>query len=239
MKQYDAVIQTLERLGGQATLGQLYVEVMKISDCTWKTKTPFASIRRIVQTRPEIVKIRPGLWALRETASGTGRVEKSLPVNLVNEINHAYYQGLLAIIGKLRDFDTFIPNQDRNKRFLTTNLGNIRSLSAVPPFSYEHFVSRSESIDVIWFNQRKMPHSMFEVEHTTDFQNSLIKFSEFQDFSARFVIVSDSIRRKEFETKISYQIFQEIRPRVKFLDYEQLVRDYEWEMLHSQSAFHL
>lgn len=239
MKQYDAVIQTLERLGGQATLGQLYVEVMKISDCTWKTKTPFASIRRIVQTRPEIVKIRPGLWALRETASESDRVEKSLHENLVSEINHAYYQGLLAIIGKLREFDTFIPNQDRNKKFLTTNLGNIRSLSAVPPFSYEHFVSRSESIDVIWFNQRKMPHSMFEVEHTTDFQNSLIKFSEFQDFSARFVIVSDSIRRKEFETKISYQIFQEIRPRVKFLGYEQLVRDYEWEILHSKNAFHL
>jgi hypothetical protein len=30
MKQYEAVIQTLERLGGQATLAELYREVMKI-----------------------------------------------------------------------------------------------------------------------------------------------------------------------------------------------------------------
>ena len=33
MKQYEAVIETLQRLGGIATLGQLYQEVFKINDC--------------------------------------------------------------------------------------------------------------------------------------------------------------------------------------------------------------
>ena len=61
MKQYEAVITTLEKLGGQATLGELNQEVMKIKECEWNTKTPFASIRRIVQERPEIFKVRPGL----------------------------------------------------------------------------------------------------------------------------------------------------------------------------------
>ena len=55
MKQYEAVIETLKRLGGAATLGQLNQEVMQITECTWKTKTPFASIRRIVQDRPVAV----------------------------------------------------------------------------------------------------------------------------------------------------------------------------------------
>ena len=54
MKQYEAVIETLKRLGGCATFGQLNQEVFKIEDCTWNTKTPFASIRRIVQDRKEI-----------------------------------------------------------------------------------------------------------------------------------------------------------------------------------------
>lgn len=49
MKQYEAVIETLEMLGGVATLGELNKEVFKIKDCEWRTKTPFASIRRIVQ----------------------------------------------------------------------------------------------------------------------------------------------------------------------------------------------
>ena len=46
MTQREAVIKTLERLGGIATLGTLYQEVFKITECTWKTKTPFASIRQ-------------------------------------------------------------------------------------------------------------------------------------------------------------------------------------------------
>jgi hypothetical protein len=57
MKQYEAVILTLERLGGQATLAELYREVMKIKDCKWETKTPFASIRRIVFLKSNIPRI--------------------------------------------------------------------------------------------------------------------------------------------------------------------------------------
>lgn len=66
MKQYEAVIETLDKLGGVATLGELNREVFKISDCEWKTKTPFASIRRIVQQTKGIYKIKPGLYGLEK-----------------------------------------------------------------------------------------------------------------------------------------------------------------------------
>jgi hypothetical protein len=59
MKQKEAVLLTLEKLGGVATLGQLNHETMKIQACVWKTKTPFASIRRIVQVEKDIYKIKP------------------------------------------------------------------------------------------------------------------------------------------------------------------------------------
>ena len=58
MKQYEAVIETLDKLGGVATLGDLNSEVFKIQECEWKTKTPFASIRRIVQQTKGIYKIK-------------------------------------------------------------------------------------------------------------------------------------------------------------------------------------
>lgn len=64
MKQYEAVIQTIEKLEGIATLQQLNQEVFKIKNCEWNTKTPFASIRRIVQQTKGIYKIKPGLYAL-------------------------------------------------------------------------------------------------------------------------------------------------------------------------------
>ena len=44
MKQYEAVIKVMEENGGFATLGFLNQEVLKIKDCEWKTKTPFASM---------------------------------------------------------------------------------------------------------------------------------------------------------------------------------------------------
>jgi len=60
MKQYEAVIEVMEENGGYATLGFLNQKVLKIKDCKWNTKTPFASIRRIVQDPRFFFKIKPG-----------------------------------------------------------------------------------------------------------------------------------------------------------------------------------
>ncbi|MFN8497253.1 MAG: hypothetical protein U0641_05300 [Anaerolineae bacterium] len=242
MKQYEAVIQTLEKLGGQATLGELYREVMKVEDCTWGTKTPFASIRRIVQTRPEIFKVRPGLWALRDYQAKLDLVEEGKAPELTRvaiEQGHSYYQGLLVEIGNLRGLGTFIPQQDKNRRFVQRRLGEIRSLQELPAFSYPTFVQRSATVDVIWFNSRRMPHSWFEVEHSTDMNNSLLKFYDLQDFSARMVIVADSRRRQEFEQRRSQNALRDIRDRISFLDYDTLAKEYEHEVEKQAFGFAL
>ena len=74
-----------------------------------------------------------------------------------------------------------------------------------------------------------MPHSFFEIEHTTDIQNSLLKFNDLQDFYTRMIIVSDKHRKNEFETKLNYSFFNEIakNKRVVFLDYDSLIKQYE------------
>ena len=95
MKQYEAVIETLERLGGVATLGDLNSEVFKIKDCEWKTKTPFASIRRIVQQTKGIYKIKPGLYGLEkyrkqiEDRGVLAETEKNRGSKDLNAFNHA------------------------------------------------------------------------------------------------------------------------------------------------------
>jgi hypothetical protein len=240
MKQYEAVIQTLERLGGQATLAELYREVMTIKECEWNTKTPFASIRRIVQERDEIFKVRPGLWALRKHQDRLGLVEhgtKAQPTRELLEQSHSYYQGLLVIIGNLRGLGTFVPNQDKNRRFVNTPLVQLRSLQELPSFSHPPLVKRSSTVDVTWFNARLMPDSFFEVEHSTDVQNSLLKFYDLQDFHARMVIIADDNRRAEFDEKRRRSAFDPIRDRVNFLDYNMLVKQYEYEMLKSSKGF--
>ena len=153
MKQYEAVIETLDKLGGVATLGELNREVFKISDCEWKTKTPFASIRRIVQQTKGIYKIKPGLYGLekyRKQIEDRGIIvetEKNKDSNDVIMFNHTYYQGILLIIGKFRNMQTFVPKQDKNKKFYDGHkLHELSTLAEQPPYSYPQLIKRSATI---------------------------------------------------------------------------------------------
>lgn len=248
MKQYEAVIETLKKLGGCATFGQLNQEVFKIEDCQWKTKTPFASIRRIVQERKEIFRIRPGVWALEEyrnILADKGIVaqnEKNSDSQQVKEFNHSYYQGLLLYIGNMKKLETYVPAQDKNRECINVKLGEISTLDSVPPFSYQELVRRSSTIDVMWFQPNSlgrdvmMPNSLFEVEHSTDIQNSLCKFSDLQSFNVRMFIVADARRYDEFKARLSHDYFKSISDRVKFVSYDMLDKFYEGMMTQQKST---
>jgi hypothetical protein len=243
MKQHEAVILTLEKLGGYATLGLLNQEVFKIKDCEWKTQTPFASIRRIVQQNKEIYKIKPGLWGLvsykaqNEAKGIIVETDKNKDSKEVTEFNHSFYQGLILTVGKLRNFQTFVPYQDKNKSFLNEQLKDLSTLDKIPSFSYTNLVQRSSTIDVIWFNERLLPNSFFEVEHSTDIQNSLVKFNDLQDFYSRMIIVADKLREVEFDKKKNYAALKDIKTRVQFLDYESLTKQYEREIENTKFQF--
>jgi hypothetical protein len=221
MKQHEVLIQAMKEIGGYATLGQLYQAVPKISDCKWETKTPFASIRRIVQTHEEFFKIRPGLWALTSEKQKVLRMFSDEKVaEKEREYSHYFFQGLVVEIGNLKGFQTFIPSQDKNKPFAKQTLGEVSTISKLYEFTYGEVLRKAQTIDVTWFNSRKYPNSFFEIEHSADIYNSLLKFVEFQDFRISFYIVADSLRRTEFENKISQTAFVSIKPFVKFWDYD-------------------
>jgi len=246
MTQAQAVIETIDMLGGIATLNQINQHIFEITDCQWRTKTPFASVRRIVQQTAGIYKIKPGLYALethRQELEGNGILvqnEHNQDSEIVRTFNHAYYQGLLLEMGKMRHLDTFVPDQDRHKQFLNqAELGDLRTIQVMPEYSYPQLVKRSSTIDVIWFNDRHMPHSFFEVEHSTDIQNSLLKFNDLQDFAARMVIVADEKRHNEFVSKMGYAAFRQLasNKRVAFLSYESLGKQYEQEFEKQKFEF--
>ncbi|MFY9463150.1 MAG: hypothetical protein WAP52_03120 [Candidatus Sungiibacteriota bacterium] len=233
MMQHEAVIKIMERSGGFATLGYLNQEVFKMPDVEWKTKTPFASIRRIVQDERFFFKIKPGLWALLSHKDKLP-IEIS-PTDIVPKseqelFNHSYYQGLLVEIGNLKKYTTFVPNQDRNKRFLGKTLSEISSQEDFYQFGYDHIVRKAKTVDVSWFNVRKMPYRFFEVEHSTPIDHSLLKFSDLQDFYAEFFIVAAEARRREYDDKIAMSAFMPIQKRTKFLDYERVA---DW---HTKSS---
>jgi len=225
MNQYEAVIRVMEASGGYATLGYLNQNVLNVKGCKWKTKTPFASIRRIVQDERFFFKIRPGLWALNAYKD---RLPLEIfpandqPKSKQEEYSHTYYQGLLVELGNFKKFKTFVPSQDKNKQYFGKKLSEITSVAEIFTFSYDRIVQKAKTIDVAWFNERNMPANLFEIEHSTDIQNSLLKFVELQDFYVNFHIVADKAREKEFQTKLSLQAFKPINKRVGFWNYDKV-----------------
>lgn len=224
--QEQQVIDVLRQIGGYATLGDLY---RLVDTKSWATKTPNESIQRIVQQSEEIFKIQPGLWALEDCREEVMRKFDLLPneKQCEEQFTHGYYQGLIIAIGNMKHYQTYVPAQDQNRKFLEKPLKDICTTIHIPDFSYEYLTDRARTVDVIWFNERNMPNSFFEVEHSTDIQNSVAKFCDLQDFHSRFLIVAPKNRRGQFDKVMSRTAFKDIKARVAFHSYEDISKQYE------------
>ena len=228
MKQKEYVIEAMKQNGGYATFQQLNAMV---DFSTWGTKTPFASIRRIVQTNDEFFRVQSGLWALREFEKD---VLKKFKIDIqseksINEFTHSYFQGIIVNIGNLRNFDTYVPPQDKNRLFLETKLCEITSTDKIYDFTYPDILRKAKTVDAIWFNERKMPCAFYEVEHSTNIKNSLNKFYDLQDFRAKFYIVAARERKRQFDDVINLSIYKSIKNIVNFVDYDALMKQYDIE----------
>ncbi|WP_413986364.1 hypothetical protein [Paenibacillus polymyxa] len=231
ISQTQEVIEIMKSKGGYSTLMNLYQTV----DFThWKTKTPDATIRRIVQDQKYFFKIRPGLWALNEFRD---KLSKDV-LNLIDDGNqtvdsisdiHSYNQGVLINSGNLMGFKTYIPAQDKNRKYLGEYLGDIATLSSIPLFTYETILKRIKTIDVIWFEDNVLtpfPSKVFEVENSTDFIKSLNKFNELKNFATEKVIVAPDYKKKQFQDTINWDIYKNLKSAVKFWDYDMLEQSY-------------
>ena len=228
MKQKDYVIKAMLDNGGFSTLQQLNRDVDVSS---WGTKTPFASIRRIVQTNNEFFKIQPGLWGL---SAFKDKIFDKLQITFndkksVDNFTHSYFQGIITEIGNIRNFETYIPPQDKNKLFLDKKLSEIATMNSIYNFTYPEILRKAKTVDVVWFNERKLPAAFYEVEHSTDIKNSLNKFFELQDFRAKFFIIAAKERENQFKDIIASSIYKDIKNLVQFVNYDDLVKQYESE----------
>ncbi len=227
MKQYEAVIKVIEENGGFATLSYLYENTLKVPGVVWKTKTPFATIRRIVQDNRFFFKIKPGLWALKTYKDKLpdeilSLIEEDIEIQKEGKFTHSYFQGLIVEIGNIKRFKTYVPSQDKNKKFLNKPLKELVNLEEIFKFTYEDIIQRVQSIDVFWFNERRFPSYIFEIEHSTDFKNALLKFLELQDFNVQMYIVSYKERQREFLSKIEFSGFKPIKEKTNFISYEEV-----------------
>ena len=226
MNQYEVVRLALEQNGGHAKLVDLYNLVIGMPEWKSTSLTPQASIRQIVQLHPDLFfRIHPGLWGLQAQKEAIGKqlaLPEYAPPPKAEQYNHTYYQGLLVEIGNWKKFKTVVPVQDKNRQFLGGKLSEVTSLPTPYNFTFSGIMGKAKTIDVSWYNERHFPQAFYEVEHSTNFINSLHKFVEFQDFRVKLYVVADQSRRAEFESKRKAAAFSSIASSIKFLSYEEL-----------------
>jgi hypothetical protein len=225
----EAIEKVMLNNGYFAPLKLIYKEIWKYKDRSRVNgKTPDYTIQERVQRDPRFVRIGLGIYALK--AYLTQLPKEAEPQNSDEEIikKHTHVQGMLLEIGNCKPgvHDTYT----NDKRYIYQNkcLGNLATLAAIPPFTYEHIISQSARfIDVIWFNSRGFPCRLFEVEDSTDFRDAFIKFMELQDFMTEFYCVAPTDKYVKFEKEKSKSAFAPIKHRLNFLTYEDIEEDYQ------------
>jgi hypothetical protein len=231
----EAMEMAIIQLGYIATLKQIYAIAPSFKD--FKGLTPHKTINERVQRDDNFIKLRPGLYGLKNYLNElpdeyNPNIKKSEEEE--NIITHSYVQGMLIEIGNFSGFKTFTP--DKNGLFVKKKLSEIITQPNIPTFTFKNIIQSTKYIDVIWFNERQFPNSIFEVENSTNFRNSLVKFVELQDFGTTMTLVAPNEQSKinKFKQEIEKAAFVSIKNRVKFYDYEYIEKLYNHQIASQQ-----
>lgn len=223
----QAIEKAIIQLGYMATLKQIYQLAPTFKH--FEGKTPDKTINERVQRDKNFVKLKPGLYALKMHLDKlpdelNPLVEKTEEEE--NRITHSYIQGMLLEVGNLNGFSTYAP--DKSRLFVNKRLDEIMTLYEVPEFTYSNIIQSTRFIDVIWFNERNFPQHVFEIENSTNFRNSLVKFAELQDFKSRMILVAPNCesKKRKYQQEIAKAAFKSISSRVEFYDYDFVVKLY-------------
>lgn len=220
----DAIERAIIQNGYIATLKQIYQIAPTFKQ--FNGLTPDRTINERVQRDNRFIKLKPGLYGLSnhlDKLPDEFNPKVSKTQSDEDKITHAYIQGMLLEVGNINGFKTFAP--DKSGRFTSQKLCEVMTLQEIPKFTFDHILQSTRFIDVIWFNERNFPNSVFEVENSTNFRNSLVKFVELQDFTASMIMIAPNDKSKinKYNQEIEKSAFAAIKNRVKFYNYDKIV----------------
>lgn len=225
----DAIEQVMLNNGYFAPLKLIYKNIWKYKDrkniCGL---TPEKTIQeRIQRDKQRFTRIGLGVYALTKYLDKLPKIVPPKTESDKRERLHAKIQGMLIEIGNSRDEVEDTYTNDKNWTFDNKRLGSLATLSDVPMFTYENIINETvRYFDVIWFNKRKFPLKIFEVEHSTNFRNAFVKFVELQDFRTIFCCVSFENREEKFRKELDKCAFKVLNDKCEFATYEQVENDY-------------
>ena len=148
----------------------------------------------------------------------------------VPNYSHSQIQTLLGGIGAKKNFDIYIPSNDRLK--LDWNLTNQFVCREFDFLQYGTIKQVIQEVDVIWLKKGTSDiQAFFEVEHSTPIYSGLLRFNDIRlvspNLRARFSIVANSSRNSLFSRQVNRPTFVStgLNELCTFLDYENV---YKW-----------
>lgn len=218
----EAIEKVMIENGYYAPLQLIYKQFDKYRPFTGLT--PLKTIQERVQRDKRFTRIGLGVYALTEYLEKLPNIIEPKTQSEQISYKHSKIQGMIIEIGNMKGFDTYTP--DRSKNFMNKELGNIITLKECPDFTYKKIVRSIKFCDVIWFNLRGFPEKLFEIEDSTDFRGSLVKFTELQDFTTSFNLIASAQRKTKYEREVAKSAFKNIVDRCRFVDYADIEKFY-------------
>lgn len=150
-------------------------------------------------------------------------------VDVCPPLSHPQVQTLLGAIGTAKDFDVWVPLNDRPA--LDWTLAGQYSLATQLPPGFETVQSILQEIDVVWV-KRGSPGlaAVYEVEHSTPIYSGLLRLNDVRLANPqidRLTVVSNELRRSAFVRQLNRPTFQasSLSTVCTFLDYGEV---YDW-----------
>ena len=162
-------------------------------------------------------------WEQLEKISALADGEK------VPDLSHSQIQTLLGAIGTSKDFDIWIPANDRTK--LDWNITKKFIPRDNLPNGFERVENILSEVDVIWMQKgSNNMNALFEVEHSTPIYSGLLRFNDIHlvspELKTRFSIVANAERRSLFSRQVS-------RPTFKASGLEDLCTFFDYTDVHN------
>jgi len=234
----DVVRGALLELGGQGHLS----EINKIIEGHPKTKTNPTwrdTIRRVVRQYKIFESVPPersGVYKVVEEVyvkpEAQGFTEKP-------EIDHGIAQGMLAAVGKIYGYETYIPPHDQTSRnFQNKPLRDFVTVADCTDVFKGPNLSKIREIDVLWFDEDDyglFPVYAFEVEETTRVKSGLDRLLKIpRRFPTKFYIIGPTEKEKElFDQYVNQTPFRDFKGKFLFRFYRDLDELYNSALLHS------
>jgi hypothetical protein len=140
---------------------------------------------------------------------------------------------MLAQVGRFLRYDVYVADPSRESKMFGVKLGELADLQEVPRFTLDRYLDTISFVDVIWF-QEEFPAYCFEVEHSTNVTQGLLRLYQIRRFTdARFFIVAPAKVENRFKSEVRKDPFHQIKGRYTFKSYDDLSAFY-----HSAKDYH-